>query len=313
MAAGIAVVLASAAFTMGDRSPDAVPVDALPTRSSGPRPTTTTSLPPDTTTTAAPATTTVPPPEPTTSAPPPTVLPAAATAPTPTTTAAGSKGPISVLVVGDSLGFTAAFPPPNATERPWYLSRVDVAAVPACGLLSSAGWTAVDVENDRPDSFGMCPTQALREIGGLRRHPNWMVMFSGGWEHLPWIPPGATTPLAARSPEMRTAIFDELVRRASGALAIGTRTAFVTWVCPAGVTPTRAGDYVAWYNDILREVTRTVPGTIVIEPTDRVCVNGDATGMPTAEKNAAFGGAYHPQDKAWLWRVWLGPVLIANS
>lgn len=218
-----------------------------------------------------------------------------------------------MLVVGDSLGFTAAFPPPNATERPWYLSRVDVAAVPACGLLSSAGWTAVDVENDRPDSFGLCPTQALREIGGLRRHPNWMVMFSGGWEHLPWIPPGATTPLAARSPEMRTAIFDELVRRASGALAIGTRTAFVTWVCPAGVTPTRSGDYVIWYNDILREVTRTVPGTIVIEPTDRVCVNGDAAGMPTAEKNAAFGGAYHPQDKAWLWQVWLGPVLIANS
>lgn len=299
-------MLASAAFTVGERSPSTVAADALPAKVSEPRPTTTTSLPPETTTTVAPPPPTTAPPVP---APPPAAAPVVAPAPTPPP----SKGRISVLVVGDSLGFTAAFPAPNASERPDYISRIDPAGVLACGLLSSAGYTPIDVENDRPDSFGMCWSQPIREIDGLRRKPNWMVMFSGGWEHLPWIPPGGTQPLVARSPEMRQAILYELVRRGNGAFAAGTRTAYVAWVCPAGVTPSRAGDYALWYNDILREAARAVPGAIVVEPSDRVCIGADAAGMPTPEKNAAFGGAYHPVDKRWLWRDWIGPILYANS
>ena len=50
-------------------------------------------------------------------------------------------------------------------------------------------------------------------------------------------------------------------------------------------------------------------GSIVIEPTDRVCVGADAGGAPTAEKDAAFSAGHHPTDKAWLWTVWLGPAL----
>lgn len=311
MATVVLAVVGALAVTVGSDSGSDVAADETLPSATANRPTTTTSTTvtttTTTTTTTAPPTTTVPPTTaPPAPPPPPPPPPAPAVAP-------ATKGPISVLVAGDSLGFTAAFPLANRAERPGYITRIDVAAVPACGLLSSASWTPVDVENDRPDSFGMCSTQAIREIGGLRKHPNWFVMFSGGWEHLPWIPPGGTTPLTARSPEMRAAILIELVRRANGATGVGTRTAFVAWVCPAGVTPTRAGDYVNWYNDILREAARIVPGAIVVEPTDRVCVGGDAAGLPTPEKNAAFGGAYHPQDKRWLWQDWIGPILLANS
>lgn len=218
-----------------------------------------------------------------------------------------------MLVIGDSLGFTAAFPPPNAAERPGYISSIASAAVPACGLLNVVGYTAVDVENDRPDSFGLCATQASRELQELARHPNWMMVFSGGWEHLPWIAPGAAAPIPARSPEMRQTILGELVRRGNGAIAIGTRTAFVTWVCPSGVTPTRSGDYVTWYDDILRDAARAVPGALVVEPTGRVCLGGDPAAQPTPEKDAAFGGGYHPVDKRWLWQEWIGPILYANS
>ncbi|MBS1838292.1 MAG: hypothetical protein JST64_11435 [Actinobacteria bacterium] len=176
-----------------------------------------------------------------------------------------------------------------------------------------AGFRPVDVEHDGPDYFGLCSTQAAREALSLANHTNWMVLFSGGWEHLPWIPPGSTTPLAARSPEMRQAILNELVRRGNAAIAVGTRTAFVAWVCPEGVTPTRSGDYVSWYDDILRDAARIVPGALVVEPTDRVCVGGNAAGPPTPEKDAAFKGGYHPEDKRWLWREWIGPILYANS
>lgn len=223
------------------------------------------------------------------------------------------KGPISVLVVGDSLGFTAAFPAPNAAIRPGYIAWIQPAAVLACGLLNEAGFTPVDVEHDGPDAFGLCHSQAGLEAAGLAKHPNWMVVFSGGWEHIPWIPPGGTAPYGARSPQMRQAILAELIRRANAAAWVHARTAFVTWVCPSGVTPSRAGDYAGWYNSILREAAAAVPGAIVIEPTDRVCVGGDATGRPTAEKDAAFGGEFHPHDQRWLWQEWLGPVLYANS
>ena len=54
-----------------------------------------------------------------------------------------------------------------------------------------------------------------------------------------------------------------------------------------------------------------MPGSIVIEPTDRVCEGGDANGRPTAEKDAAWGHEHHPHDGAWLWQVWLGPALWA--
>lgn len=259
--------------------------------------TTTTQAPPPETTEAPPASVAAPP-------PPPVAVPAPAAAPPPP-----RRGPISVLVVGDSTGFTASFPLPNKDDRPGYISRIESAAVLSCGLLSVSGWRADDVENDGADAFGLCGVQASKELQGLQQRPTWMVVFAGGWEHLPWFAPGAASPLPARSPELRAAMRDELLRRANGALSVGTRTAFVAWACPSGTTDTRKGEYTYWFNDLLREVAAAVPGAMVIEPTPRVCANGDSAGFPTQEKDAAFGAGYHAVDKRWLWQEWLGPAL----
>lgn len=258
-------------------------------------------VPPPPETTVAPSTI-APPPPPAPTPPPPPPAPA----PEPP---APRRGPISVLVVGDSTGFTASFPLPNQNERPGYISRIESAAVLSCGLLSVSGWRADDVENDGADAFGLCNQQAAKELQGLQQRPTWMVVFAGGWEHLPWFAPGASAPLGARSPELRTAMRDELIRRANGAASVGTRTAFVAWACPSGTTDTRKGEYTYWFNDLLREVAAAVPGAMVIEPTARVCANGDSAGFPTAEKDAAFGAGYHAVDKRWLWQEWLGPAI----
>ncbi|HMX66847.1 MAG TPA: hypothetical protein PKX25_14840 [Microthrixaceae bacterium] len=218
-----------------------------------------------------------------------------------------------MLVTGDSAGFAASFPAPGPRDRPPYITRIDPAAVIGCGVLHRPGFTPVDLADEGAGGFGGCATQYRSELAGLARRPNWMVMFSGGWEHLPWIAPGATEPLPALSPELRRQIVDELVRRADGAMSIGTRTAFVSWACPSGVAPTRTGDYARWYDQILREAASRARGAIVIEPTDRVCVGGDPGAAATPEKDWAFAGTQHPHDRRWLWNEWLGPILLANS
>lgn len=309
-----------------DRRSTAVAADGYPTTRSAPRPTTTTSTTTTSTTTTMPATTTTE--EPTTTAAPtvdpgaelestPPVVPAPPkalrrSAPTPQP-APQTRPPLTVLVVGDSTGFTASFPILNDLERPPYIRRIDTAAVIGCGVLHEAGYTPVDSGSDGAGGFGDCPSQASRELVGLAKRPTWMVVFSGAWEHLPWIPPGATEALPPGSPQLREAIRAQLVSRGNGARSIGTRTAFVAWACPSGVAATRTGEYARWYDQILRDAAAAVPGAIVVEPTDRVCVGGDPGGSPTAEKDAAYAGGHHPQDRRWLWNEWLGPALLANS
>ncbi|UDY35644.1 hypothetical protein [Dermatobacter hominis] len=311
--AAVVVALVALTLTLVDSDDTEVEADGGPRATTAERPTTTTA--PPTTTTAAPVT--APPvtePPPTTQAP---AAPATVAAAPPAAVVAPATTPprprISLLVVGDSLGFTAAYPEPTAAERPGYVSRIELAALIGCGVLYAQGYTPVDTADEGAGALGYCDEQSARELKGLAKHPTWMVVFSGGWEHLGWIPPGGAAPFAPMSPEMRTALRDELVRRATVALSFGTRTAFVPWVCPEGVAAARSGDYTRWYNDILREAAGAVPGAFVVEPTDRVCVGGDATAPPTIEKSLAYHGESHPQDKRWLWQEWLGPSIYGRS
>jgi hypothetical protein len=308
-AVGAAVVITVVALVLSLNRSDATEVRAVdaPRATSELRPTTTTST--TTTTTTAPPTTEPPPPPP----PETTTTPPAAPSPNVASVTTPSRPRISVLVVGDSLGFTAAYPPPGPNERPGYVSRIDVAALIGCGVLYGAGYTPVDPLNEGAGAIPYCHEQTQREQALLAKRPTWMVVFSGGWEHLGWIPPGGVEPLAPMSPEMRTAIRDELFRRANIALSYGTRTAFVAWVCPEDVPPPRDSNYTRWYNDLLREVAAAVPGAFVIEPTDRVCVGGDPTAPPTPEKSLAYEHEFHPRDKRWLWQEWLGPALYGRS
>ncbi len=211
-----------------------------------------------------------------------------------------------VMVAGDSLGFTAAYPLPTPWELPPSISSVTMHARIGCGVLASTGFRAFDAHGE--GAMGDCADQARTELEGLGPRPDWMVFFSGAWEHLDWIAPDGRT-LAAGSPALRDTIHASLLARAQLAGQLGVRTAFVTWACPTGVRPTRQGAYAHWYNAILRDVARVAFGSIVIEPTDRVCAGADAGAGPTAEKAAAFPDGHHPNDKAWLWTVWLGPAL----
>jgi hypothetical protein len=107
-------------------------------------------------------------------------------------------------------------------------------------------------------------------------------------------------------------ILRELIDRGNEAAAAGARMAWPAWVCPGPESDLWfAPGYAGWFNEILREASRSVVGSIVIEPTDRVCEGADANGRPTAEKDAAWGREHHPHDGAWLWQVWLGPALWA--
>jgi hypothetical protein len=211
-----------------------------------------------------------------------------------------------IMVAGDSLGFTAAYPPPTRAELPGYIASVDMRAIIGCGLLVAPGYTPVDVDNEGASAFD-CSRQAEAERIGLSARPDWMVFFSGGWEHLPWITPDGRT-LEARSPQLRSDLVEQLAHRARLAHQAGVRTAFVAWVCPHDVSDKRRGEFARWYNQVLRDAAAQIPGAFVIEPTDRVCVNADAAGEPTPEKRAAFRG-HHPEDKRWLWQEWIGPIL----
>lgn len=310
---GVVVLRGDGDEVVAEASTSASAVSA--SRRSEPRPTTSTISPPSTTstppttsapTTAAPVapTTTAPTAPPATSPPPPPPPPPAAPPPPPPPP---PPAPMRVMVAGDSLGFTAAFPTPSPWELPPTIASVAMHARIGCGVLASTGARPVDThaEGASPD----CGDQARTELEGLGARPDWMVVFSGAWEHLTWnLPDGRVMP--AGSPELRHELFSNLAGRAQFAAQFGTRTAFVAWVCPTGVRPERQGTYAHWYNSILRDAARAVPGSIVIEPTDRVCVGGDAGGVPTAEKSAAFVD-HHPVDKAWTWQVWLGPALDA--
>lgn len=266
--------------------------------------TTSTTVPPTTAVpTTLPPTTTAPPPPPTVAAATTTPAPVVAPAPPP-------RRPIRLLVAGDSLGFTAAFPPPSRAELPGFIASVSPAAMIGCGVLAATGHTAIDESGEGAGAFD-CGEQTRAELEGLSARPDWMVFFSGAWEHLAWRASDGRV-LAAGSPELRSTLLFELVRRASVAASSGTRTAFVAWVCPHGVAPNRTGAYALWYNALLREAAAAVPGAYVVEPTDRVCVNADAGGAPTAEKLAAFRD-HHPTDRAWLWKTWLGPDINGRT
>lgn len=219
--------------------------------------------------------------------------------------------PMKVAVAGDSLGFTAAFPTPTRAQVPEYLdSEIIMKAAIGCGVLHAAGLTPIDSEGEGAGA-GDCEIQRSGEFEALDREPEWIVYFTGGWEHLAWVDVDGTV-LRPRSPELRQRILDELVVRARTADDAGVRTAFVTWVCPHLVDADQRGDYARWYNEILREAAAEVPGAIVVEPTEKVCVGADAGGEPTPEKRAAFRD-HHPTDQAWVWGEWIGPALLAAS
>jgi hypothetical protein len=214
-------------------------------------------------------------------------------------------------VIGDSVAFSSTFVSGPVQLHPAGIEVADGRGLIGCWLLSGDGWLAYGGRGDLKRPHPLCAQQREAEQLGLSAGPDWVVHFAGGWEGTTFIAPDGTRH-APQSPALRAVILRELIDRGNEAAAAGARMAWPAWVCPGPESDLWfAPGYAGWFNEILREASRSVAGSIVIEPTDRVCEGADANGRPTAEKDAARGREHHPHDGAWLWQVWLGPALWA--
>ena len=250
--------------------------------------------------------------------PPPTTAPPDGPTPdgpapdgsTPTTAAPATR---SVMVTGDSLAFVAVYNSTPELLAPAGITSIDGRGFIGCGVLSRTGWRSISDTGKVEEWVDECDRQPEAEAIGLTGRPDWVVDFVGGWEGKAFVDTDGVRH-DVMSDAIRDRILEELVaggRRASDA---GARTAWVTWVCPGEDSDRNfPDDYPDWINQIMRDASTQVPGSIVIEPTDRVCVGGDAGAAPTEEKNEAWNREHHPEDAEWLWQVWLGPALAAAS
>ena len=294
--AGVVAVAASIVF-VGTTTEDPTGVQALSTEESAEmafRP------PPSTATSSTTTATSTPPSAGATTPPPPT-----------TTTAPPPPPRLRLMVTGDSVAFSAAFVSGPKQLHPAGIEVADGRGLIGCWLLSRDDWRAEWGDGSLRTPVQLCREQGDAERIGLSVQPDWVVHFAGGWEGTTFVDPDGVRH-EPQSPAVRAAVLAELIERGNEANAAGSRMAWVAWACPGAESYLWfAPGYAGWFNQILREASAAVPGSIVIEPTERVCVGGDADAAPTAEKDRAWGHEHHPYDGAWLWQVWLGPALWA--
>ena len=258
-----------------------------------------------------------PPPTTTSSAAPPATAPSTESPdaqaplpaePTPESTTTAPPPRLRLAVFGDSVAFSSTFVSGPLQLHPAGIEVADGRGFIGCWLLSGDGWKAYE-DKVLKKPHPLCAKQREAEQLALSAHPDWVVHFAGGWEGTTFIDPTGVRH-QPQSPEVRQAILDELIQRGNEANAAGARMAWPVWVCPGPESPLWFADgYAGWFNQILREASAAVPGSIVIEATDRVCVGADPDGAPTEEKDVAWGREHHPHDGAWLWQVWIGPAL----
>jgi peptidoglycan/LPS O-acetylase OafA/YrhL len=223
--------------------------------------------------------------------------------------------PLRVISAGDSQAAMAAHPVVRPEELPPHIAEVILAGVLGCGVLVRApGWTLVDPVRGEVSGDYCIESAEVAEVTALESAPDWMVLFSGGFERpYPYKAPDGRV-LPARHPEIRTAVAEHLTSRIMRAHRKGVRTALVEWACPGpDVGDETLAEATRWHNAILREVAASTPGTITIPPNHDVCIDGDAAGRPTPEKDRAWGYEVHPVDRAWLWDVHLGRALLEAS
>ncbi len=230
---------------------------------------------------------------------------------TPTPDTAPAVESRSVMTIGDSVAFVAAFASTPESLATAGITSLDGRGFIGCGVLARAGWRTIGEGDTTLEWADDCVLQPQAEALGLTGRPDWVISFVGGWEGTGFVAPDGTRH-AAMSDAVGDAILAELVASGQRAEAAGSRIAWVTWVCP-GKDSDRdyPADYPGWINQIMRDAAAQVPRSIVVEPTERVCVDADANGSPTEEKDVAWNREHHPQDAAWLWQVWVGPALAA--
>ena len=249
--------------------------------------------------------------------PPPLPRPTTTTVPEPGRTMAPAPPPdLRVMLIGDSLAFTADFHAPDQIEG---IASIDGRTVIGCGLLAADGWE-YDWQDEGFTVPKACERQREAERVGLTGRPDVVVLMPGAWEMLRVRSPEGEV-VEPRSPRMADVVVAALLDRARTVADAGARTAIVAWSCPGGEASDelRDPDYTRWINDVFRRAAREGRTSgldiTVIEPSAEVCVEGDPAGAPTPAKDAVTRGEFHLYDTegaTWLWDRWLAPALTGR-
>ena len=224
-----------------------------------------------------------------------------------------------VLVVGDSIAFTAVFnSPPDPPEG---IDAIIGAGVIGCGMLAGEGYEwRQRADGEFAEANPTCREGLLVEAEHLAREPDVVLQMFGAWEVDDIRSPDGEV-IRSQTDRMTELLGGAIVDRARAAGSVGARTVLTPWVCPGpeAYTAGRTTEYITWFNDTLalaaaagREEGLDVQ---VLDVPPAVCTGGDPTAQPTDAKDEAMAGEVHvdgPEGGRWLWYEWLAPAIVAS-
>lgn len=238
----------------------------------------------------------------------PTTAEVPTTTAAPPTTSAPTAGPapVTVAVVGDSVGYTIAEGAPG--EIPG-VTDVEDAALPGCGLLRDGPRPPESIAAGAPPDYTGCAQPvADADARALAAQPDVVLLVLGAWERSDHQRDGRTVgPGDDLWVEYLQGLLGERLDTLSSG---GARVAL--WVDPCGPdadTVARQG----WFRDeVLAPVAADHPAATLVDPTPVMCTPDGAprtdvegVGSPRADD----GQHLTEPGAAWLWTSWLGPTL----
>ena len=226
-----------------------------------------------------------------------------------------------VMIVGDSVAFTAGLYGP---EDPTVigLESIDNRAVIGCGVLAPIGFRYPNRAGDFVlAAGGDCQGQEEAIDRGLSGRPSVLLLLPGAWEHSDVQSPGRRR-IEARSPTMERVLRERFLDLAERADDVGARTVLLQWACPGPDTdPRRSNDeFIEWFDNLLDDVAEAGREQgLDIEsapPPKGVCVDDDPTAAATKAKNEALDDEVHASTQEgglWWWKTWLLPAIESTT
>jgi hypothetical protein len=228
---------------------------------------------------------------------------------TPSTVPGPEVAPVSVLLVGDSVGFTLQEHVPDGVPG---VASVDGRALAGCGLILEGERPPEAVAAGAPPRYDDCAAGvADADAEGLAADPDVVLLVSGAWEWNDHERSGRTVGPGdeAWAEQLRRLLTDRVE-------ALGGEGATVAlWVDPCspkpGVAPRQA-----WYRDEVLAPVAEATGAVLVDPAALVCAPDDTprTDLPGVGDPRPDDGQHWSREGAeWLWSTWLGPTLAAAA
>jgi hypothetical protein len=224
---------------------------------------------------------------------------------TTTTGPGGDVGPVRVLVVGDSVGYTLGEYAPIDLDD---VASVDPRALPGCSLIVDGARPPDAVAAGSPETYDDCADAVVEaDRLGLEGKPDVVLLVTGAWERSDHERGGRTVGPGddAWTGQMRS-LLDERVDRLSSEGAV---VALWNEPCPRGEDKRRRQ---RWYADeVLGPVAEDREEAVLVSPEEAVCRDGVARddieefGNPRPDD----GEHWSKDGAAWFWDAWLGPTL----